>query len=489
MIKPKRKKYSFLLYLVIVVVLVGCDAPRKNPLDSQNPNVTFGELRGSVKAADSPSTPLPGVTLTWKEERLAVSDDEGKYLFQGVAPEDGWLHYSRNGFRSDSVMIKWGGRTSIEQDVFLQAAPEITGQVASVSGAPVSKASVFWVNENLYTTTDADGRYRLAAIDGHDGWLVFRKDGFRADSVFIEWDGAGSLTRDITLVPLPTLRGHVKTMRVPPQPIANVKVTWLPQQHYVYTDDQGFYSFENLAAENGQLVFEHADFRTETENIEWGADAVVTRDIFLNSNPTLDSLTLYSVVEHNYGPRLEEQLYVFAYIADEEGDIHSVSIECSSLDISAELSYNVQHKRFERAFTVNDLNINSMRQLVGYDFELNVLDDYDAVFHLGSDRVERVILDEIEIDSPKNSAEISNPVTLQWLYFNPGFPFTYDIEIYTDDDFTQELVWQKKGIPPDSLSASVEVTLESKEYVWMIWCVDEFNNRSRSKPGSFSVVE
>jgi len=489
MTNPKIKKYSFWFCFAIAVVLVGCDAPRKNPLDPQNPNALYGELRGSARTADTPSKPVPGVTLIWKGERLAVSDNEGKYLFHQVLPEDGWLNFSKNGYRSDSVRIAWEGRFLIEQDVLLQNALEISGQATSNSGSPIVNASVFWVNENLYAVTDAEGRYSLTVVQGRDGWLIFQKDGFRADSVYVQWNGAGGLVKNVTLAPLPTVQGHVKTTRVPPQPIANVKVTWLPQQQYVYTDEQGFYRFQNLAAENGSLVFEHADYRTETEDVEWGADAVVTRDVFLNSNPTLDSLTLYSVVEHNYGPRLEEQLYIYAYIADEEDDIHSVSIECSALDISAELSYNVQHKRFERVFTVNDLNINSMRQLVGYDFDLNVLDDYGAVFILGSDRVERVILDEIEIDSPKNSAEIKNPVALQWLYFNPGFPFTYDVEIYTDDDFTQELVWQKKGIPSDSLSSSVDVLLESKDYVWMIWCVDEFNNRSRSKPGSFSVVD
>ncbi len=130
-----------------------------------------------------------------------------------------------------------------------------------------------------------------------------------------------------------------------------------------------------------------------------------------------------------------------------------------------------------------------MRQLVGYDFDLKVLDDYGETFNLGAERVERVILDEIEIDSPKNSESVVNMINLQWLYFNPGFKFTYDIEIYTDDDFTQELVWHREGVPADSLSIAVDAILPPKEYVWMIWCVDEFSNRSRSKPGSFKVTE
>lgn len=395
--------------LLLLVLHFSCDAPRKNPLDVHNPNSDWAELSGTVTASGTPSNVVEQVMVVWNDDKIAV--------------------------------------------------------------------------------TDKDGRYALHQIQAKDGWLRCFCDGYENDSLFIAWGKRRKVVQDIQLTPLPRIQGYVKTTRVPPQPIVDVKVTWSAAQQFVLTDEQGFFQFSDISEADGQLFFEKEGYRSEIADVDWQQGPLITMDVFLNSNPTLDSLTLYSVVENNYGDRLVEQLNVFAYIDDNEGDINTVFLECSALDITAELSYNVQHKRFERSFSVSDLNVNSVRQLVGYDFHLMVLDDYDYLFNLGVERVERVIFDEIEIDSPKNSEQVSNFLTLQWLYFNPGFSFTYDIEIYTDDDFTQELVWKKESVPSDSLSTIVDVLLEPKEYVWMIWCVDEFSNRSRSKPGSFIVVE
>ena len=477
--------------LIAVMIYCACDAPRKNPLDTFNPNGVWAELGGTAKTLSSPANVVAGVAIVWNDENITATNEQGQYQFNQIEAKDGWLRFSKAGYRNDSVFVAWAGRKNVLQDLNLQSAPTISGKVtlSESANSPIANVSVFWINDHTFTTTDQNGNYLLTDIETNDGWLIFQKEGVRSDSVFITWAGANTISQDIQLHPMPTLKGHIKTTRVPPQAIADVKVTWSAAQQFTFTDAQGFYKFENLAPVDGYLLFEKVGFGTLMEDVVWSEGQVITKNVFLNANPTLDSLTLYSVVEHNYSSRIVEQMNVFAYINDQEGDIKSVFLECSPLDINAELSYNVQHKRFERSFSVGDLNINSMRQLVGYDFNLMVLDDYERIFNLGVERVERVILDEVEVDSPKNSEQVNNLVTLQWLYFNPGFPFTYDIEIYTDDDFTQDLVWHKEGVPSDSLAWHVEELLESKEYVWMIWCVDEFSNRSRSKPGSFSVAD
>ena len=409
MAKQKINIFHCAIVPLLLMINFSCDAPRKNPLDTHNPDGVWAELSGTAKTFGSPSNAIANVAVVWNNEKIAITDEQGQFLFSQIRAIDGWLRFSSKNYKSDSVYISWAGMSTIIQNIQLH--------------------------------------------------------------------------------PMPSLQGHVKTTRVPPLAISDVKVTWSAAQQFTFTDAQGFYKFEDVSPDAGQLLFEKEGCRSFTENIVWSENPVVTTDVFLNANPRLDSLTLYSIVEHNYGPRIVEQLNVFAYLDDEEDDIMSVFLQCSPLDINAELSYNVQHKRFERSFSVIDLNINSMREVVGHDFSLMVFDDYDDLYDLGAERIERVIIDEVVVDSPKNSDEVGNPVALQWQYFNPGFPFSYNIEVYTDDDFTQELVWHKEGVPSDSLSIVVDEMLEPKEYVWMIWCVDEFSNRSRSKPGSFSVAE
>jgi hypothetical protein len=491
MAKQKINIFQCAIMLLLLMMNFSCEAPRKNPLDTHNPDGVWAELSGTAKTFGSSSNTIANVAVVWNNEKIAITDEQGLFLFSQIRAIDGWLRFSRENFKSDSVYISWAGRSNVSQDVILEPAPTIAGRVTSSvpSNPPIANVSVYWANDHIYTTTDQNGDYLLSDIKNDDGMLIFQKDGIRADSVQITWAGANAIVQNMQLHPMPSLQGHVKTTRVPPLAISGVKVTWKAAQQFTFTDAQGYYKFEEVSPDAGQLFFEKEGYKSFTENIVWSENSVVTTDVFLNANPRLDSLTLYSIVEHNYGPRIVEQLNVFAYLDDEEDDIMSVFLQCSPLDINAELSYNVQHKRFERSFSVIDLNINSMREVVGHDFSLMVLDDYDELYDLGAERIERVIIDEVEVDSPKNSDEVGNPVALQWQYFNPGFPFSYNIEVYTDDDFTQELVWHKEGVPSDSLSIIVDETLEPKEYVWMIWCVDEFSNRSRSKPGSFSVAE
>ena len=62
------------------------------------------------------------------------------------------------------------------------------------------------------------------------------------------------------------------------------------------------------------------------------------------------------------------------------------------------------------------------------------------------------------------------------------------IEIFTGE-FILEQIYSKSDIPSDSTQWTVEKQLSPGDYHWVIWCIDEFQNRSRSKPASFTVQQ
>ncbi|MGH7599760.1 MAG: hypothetical protein ACREOI_25685, partial [bacterium] len=97
----------------------------------------------------------------------------------------------------------------------------------------------------------------------------------------------------------------------------------------------------------------------------------------------------------------------------------------------------------------------------------------------------RVIQDEIEFESPAGDQVVSSMPTFTWKRFRPGFPFTFTLEIFTFEG----LVFQKNALPAENISYTIETPLAPGEYLWVVWCVDEFQNRSRSKPASFIVVQ
>jgi hypothetical protein len=285
-----------------------------------------------------------------------------------------------------------------------------------------------------------------------------------------------------------SLSGRVQTVRVPPTAIAGVKVTWQPAQQYTFTDEEGYYHFERPLQSDGLLIFEKEGYRIVEIPVEWSANASVTKNAFLNANPQLQDFSLFSIVTNYYEPRQPTyELVARAQLGDAESDIDSVYIECASLALKAYLQYDILEKVFERSFSASDLQLISLRQAVGHDIDLCVIDRFGYKFNLAQEQLARVITDEIEIDSPNNSESVDEYVTLKWLHFDPGFKFTFHAKINTDDDFTPDLVWEQKEIPADSDSVIAHIQ-NSSDYVWEIWCVDEFNNRARSKQGSFRVV-
>ncbi|MBN1481913.1 hypothetical protein EH223_06190 [candidate division KSB1 bacterium] len=346
---------------------------------------------------------------------------------------------------------------------------------------------VVW-NSSLVTHTGADGRYVFEKISSRDGWLHFSKAGFIADSIRVEWKNRDIVEVDMSLRPEPILSGRVSTQRPPPSPIAGVKVTWQPGQQYTFTDQSGFYLFEQPVQRDGLLIFEKDGYRTIEIDIEWPENEPVVQDAFLNANPVLNGFSLCCVTINHYGRDQTFTMETKAQLLDSEGDIDSVYIICDPLNIKAALEYNVLDKLFERTFSALDLGLFSMQNVAGHDFNLHIVDRYGYTFQLGRERIARVITDEIEIESPTNSEEVGKTVTLKWRQFDPRFTFSYHIQIYTDDDFAPELVWEAQSIPPDTSSVVAELNMAA-EYLWEIWCVDEFNNRSRSKPAAFKVVE
>ncbi len=352
---------------------------------------------------------------------------------------------------------------------------------------PIVGALVLWPSQNRMSLTDVNGRFALGSLLPQGGQLIVQKNGFISDTSWV--DLRSDLELEVALRPVPVLTGRVMRTRVPPLPIEEVKVTWLPGNQYTFTTAGGYFTFENPRPGMGTLLFEKSGYKTLAVETEWRGVEMVTHNVFLNALPTVSGYKICSTVENNYGPRRIYQMTVEARVTDDENDIDSVYVACSALGIKKPLAYDVLDKKFFRTFSPADLKLTSLHQAVGHEFVLHVVDTAGDDFTLGTQRLVRVIADEIEISSPKNSESVSLPFTVTWLPFSPGFPFTYTLQIFTDDDFTPELAWQKEAVHADSLSAKVNANLAPGEYVWMIWCVDEFGNRSRSKPGSFEIIE
>lgn len=282
------------------------------------------------------------------------------------------------------------------------------------------------------------------------------------------------------------MSGEVKSVSIPYHPIPDVFVYWPDHSLSTLTDQAGNFSMELIDAGPGWLHFTKAGYYSDSTYVLWQNTSVLHFDIFLNAHPVLDDCEAYSIIENRYPSLQTERMQINVELSDIDNDIDSVFLNIDILDQIHLLAYNTTNKRYERTFSIYELDISSIEQLTGHPLSISIKDIFDNIHMLEISSIKRVIREEVIFISPSGNETTSATPTLSWQKFNPGFSHTYSLEVFTSE-ITPQMVWHVESLP-DSLSEyTVDVTLMPGEYFWVIWAIDEFGNRSRSKPASFKV--
>ncbi|MBN2425527.1 MAG: hypothetical protein JXR46_03175 [Calditrichaceae bacterium] len=289
---------------------------------------------------------------------------------------------------------------------------------------------------------------------------------------------------------LALLWGKVQTMHLPNQPVSGAEIYWENADRLFRTDDYGSFSFTNIKTENGWLYFCKQGFHEDSLWITWNEEKSKHIDLYMNCLPVLDSLVFISSILNRYPDIQVVELQIQAQINDPDNDIDSVFLANEKLSFKSCLEYNTVDKFYERKkITMANLGISKAEELVGTEFVISSKDKYDHFIKINTAYIYRVIREEVNLKSPIGGDTVSSKPLLSWEPVTPGYPFTYKIEIRTDEPDPQ-LVWQKEGLPPESYFVTVDAELQSYpsgNYIWAVWIIDNFGNRARSKYKTFNV--
>jgi hypothetical protein len=286
---------------------------------------------------------------------------------------------------------------------------------------------------------------------------------------------------------LSVLSGSVFTRNAPPSPISQANVFWRPAGRIIQTNSKGDFFFDDLVTADGWLIVSKNGFSPDSIHIVISEKEQKSQEFFLNSEPVLVAANMSSEVQNRYPATQATKVEINVKVNDTDNDIDSVFISNDVLGIYKVLDYNAGKRQFEQNFSPYQLGVINLEQVVGQNFEITVKDLTGAVFSIGSTQLKRIIHQEIQFDTPSNSQQVTGSLELAWDLFNPGFNFFYNVEIFTDEFFYQELVWEKTHISSEYSSIMIEPDLPDGNYFWVIWCVDEYGNRSRSKPATFTI--
>jgi hypothetical protein len=482
------------LFVVLYFLVTSCDAPHLNALDPSSPAYDLGQLSGIV--SDISNQPLQYVKVIWKNQNtITTTDSLGKYVFKEIKIKSGWLTFERNEYVKDSVYVNWENQKNISVDPkrLVKNIGTLDGFVytSSTPGAAISNVKVVWKEQNIITETDNSGYFKFESIPTSDGYLTFDKDGFVTDSTYVQWNKQ-------TVVRIQEKRlnfskgrvwGYVKS--VSRNPISNASVTLKGKNIVVQTNSIGYYKIDNLQYQNDTLLFQAKGYSSVVAPLNWvnTSDFIQVDSPLMNANPKLNDLRIYSSIE-NYYDRSVARLYVQTKVTDEDiGDIDSVFVCCTELNnLRKQLQYNPSTGYFETSLEEESTYLSSIEDAIGKFLKILVKDKENRSFSIDSSYVKRIIRNQITFDSPANLSKVQQKPTLKWKKFSPGFNFKYLVQVFTAGIVQQQPVWQKDLISQDDVEVLVTTALTpGQNYYWVIWCIDDYQNRSRSKPATFVV--
>lgn len=285
------------------------------------------------------------------------------------------------------------------------------------------------------------------------------------------------------------IEGTLLTGELTPKPVVNALINWSPEKSLASTDNNGYFKIYCSGQTDGWLRFEKTGFSPDSVLVSWNGQKTVVVQPRLNYLPVVDTFNIYSSIKNKYS-KAEYQLFFDVTLHDPDDDITSVTVENKALSINKALT-KITSTYFEGRFSDIELGITAFDEIVGRRFDLIVNTATGDTFTLAGSSVVRIIKDEIEVISPKNSDTLTTRTpTLNWLRLTPGFSFTYTVEVYTDET-EPVLQWRKENLSADEISANVDTpinpTVDNDRFFWVIWCIDNYKNKSRSKPAGFVV--
>lgn len=291
---------------------------------------------------------------------------------------------------------------------------------------------------------------------------------------------------------LSSIEGSVQTATLPHQPLAGVKVFWKNNNILVETDAAGKFLIDRLPRNQGWIYFEKDGYSRDSTNVVFNDIKIPLGEKYLNEIPKLDNLIFYTSIINRYPDLQIDSLVVKAKISDVENDIGSVFIRCADLSINKSLSFNSVNSYYESRFTSGDLGLNSIDQGIGKNFEIIVIDKAGKEFKTGTTTIKRTIRQDISFLSPANLVVVKKPVKFIWNRFDVGYNFNYMLQIYPVDN-SSELKKQVINISKSDIEITAGLPefnlddLSPGEYFWVIWAIDDFGNKARSRPASFVI--
>lgn len=270
--------------------------------------------------------------------------------------------------------------------------------------------------------------------------------------------------------------------------IPNAMIRLQPGNFSALAAADGSFAIDHIPAGNYTLSAGATGFRGDSLTLELRQSAAA--NFKLDALPLFRSISLTTQhISTFIAPR--DSFFVTMTAAaddpDNRSDVKTVWYHIPGYDYADTLfEASPQEKIFTGELDIGRLGLASIHELIGKPFVFYVEDLPGAVSASEAVYISRIIAETPRGLAPINAA-VTPPFQLHWQPLALPYPFTFHIEIKKVNFTFLTLAGEIRDIPPGSVSATFSGSLQPGEYIWLLYVVDEFGNRSRSLENPFIV--
>ncbi|RJQ60806.1 MAG: hypothetical protein C4517_09815 [Stygiobacter sp.] len=246
---------------------------------------TFGDLEGFIQTIDHQF--IAKAKVFWENQKITVeSNQNGYFKIENVPIRSGMIYIEKEGFKTDTLWVEWtDGKEKKTKTLPIRTLEynigDLEGTVITSDAQPqsIENVHVGWKGLNTVSVTGTDGKYMFKQIPINNGELYFQKDGFKSDTLIVQW----SVVKAKTVPPHKLkythgdLFGYILTndtkLGVP-----KAYVRWDKSNTITETNDQGYFKFANILIENGTLHFEKEGFKKGSVGVFWEGEKTKRQD-------------------------------------------------------------------------------------------------------------------------------------------------------------------------------------------------------------------
>jgi hypothetical protein len=210
--------------------------------------------------------------------------------------------------------------------------------------------------------------------------------------------------------------------------------------------------------------------------------------------PKIISIDFYSCIIYREIKNLE--LILDVEIDDSKYPVNLLFLDSPLLIKRITLDYITEEGKYHCKLTNEHLRIHSPDKVVGIEFQLGFIDKKNNQAILDNIEIRRIVKEEVTLINPAGGDTVISKPLLEWRSDFDDIVnvsekkelekiYCFYVEVLTDE---MVQVWSKDSLSIYSTSIEVDNELSPGIYKWVIWIIDHFKNRSRSKIKTFMVL-